>query len=406
VRVWLPGKAKWNFVKCDYTKAIDGGCAAGTEHEEVFVASTRTVALDSVLLPKPRNDGSVAPDVEAAAALKPHECISILKVMVGGGMEGAAVRGMSQTLGTRLCNESNMMFEFDTNEMGRCGTTLWRHATRNVTRGTQHAMTQPCNDTTARPLPPPPPPKYTHAHTPIRARAHTHTHTHTLTHTHLDPTAALADKHKQIRTDERIFARNGCSRGHTRFTTASMGLLAAIAHSTDARSRQAASSVGKGRNRSVPPLPQYHEEAVLMRARSSVSARDLFYRLHYLGYYVIHAWPGQGCPRLEYYMRLAGQKVDGHWSESCKTQPGRFLHWTDCSPIAIFDSIANIDRFLHECRYGRFFLKRTIEVYEQRQAMREGRSRPNATQASDQPSRTVRTISSLKPQGGKHGRPK
>jgi hypothetical protein len=60
-----------------------------------------------------------ADGIEAAAALRPHECVSILKVMVGGGMEGAAVRGMSKVLDSRLCNESGMMFEFDTNEMGR-----------------------------------------------------------------------------------------------------------------------------------------------------------------------------------------------------------------------------------------------------------------------------------------------
>jgi hypothetical protein len=137
-------------------------------------------------------------------------------------------------------------------------------------------------------------------------------------------------------------------------------------------------------------------------ARSSVSAVDLFHRLHYLGYYVIHVWTGAGCPTTEYYMRQGGQK-DPDKYKTCKMQPGRFLHWVDCSPIPIFDTIANVDRFLNECRYGRFFLKRTVEVYEQRKAMREGRSAPNATHGSEPPSRTVRTISSLKPT---HGRPK
>jgi hypothetical protein len=60
VRIWLPGKKKWNFVKCDYIKyPVDGGCQGGTEQEEILVASTRTVALDSVLLPKTPRDGGM-----------------------------------------------------------------------------------------------------------------------------------------------------------------------------------------------------------------------------------------------------------------------------------------------------------------------------------------------------------
>ena len=60
MRIWLPGKKKWNFVKCDYIKyPVDGGCQGGTEQEEILVASTRTVALDSVLLPKTPRDGGI-----------------------------------------------------------------------------------------------------------------------------------------------------------------------------------------------------------------------------------------------------------------------------------------------------------------------------------------------------------
>jgi hypothetical protein len=70
VRIWLPGKKKWNFVKCDYIKyPVDGGCQGGTEQEEILVASTRTVALDSVLLPKTPRDGGMLQSLHNVSAI-------------------------------------------------------------------------------------------------------------------------------------------------------------------------------------------------------------------------------------------------------------------------------------------------------------------------------------------------
>ena len=44
--------------------------------------------------------------------MKPDECIAILKLTCGGGLEGAVVKGMLGTLNTSLCNESHLVLAY------------------------------------------------------------------------------------------------------------------------------------------------------------------------------------------------------------------------------------------------------------------------------------------------------